>query len=110
MKSWLPTLGSCNFKVKCWCGRMKTNALKMLDRKTKKVMIQYGALHPKSDVDGVHLARQKGGRGLISIEMCVKAEENNLAWYVKNSNERLMAGVRKIKILDSDRAKKKNKF
>ena len=42
--------------------------------------------------------------------MCVKAEENNLAWYVRNSNERLMAGVRKIKILDSEGAKEKNEF
>ena len=59
-------------------------------------MTLHGALHPKSDVYRVYLARQKGGRGLISCEMCVKAEENNLAWYVRNSNERLMAGVRKI--------------
>ena len=42
--------------------------------------------------------------------MCVKAEENNLAWYVRNSNERLTAGVRKIKILDSEGAKEKNQF
>ena len=82
----------------------KTNELKVLDRKTRKMMTLYGALHPKSDVDRVYLARQKGGRGLISCEMCVKAEENNLAWYVRNSNERLMAGVRKIKILDSEGA------
>ena len=42
--------------------------------------------------------------------MRVKAEENNLAWYVRNSNERFMAGVRKIKILESEGAKKKNEF
>ena len=74
---------------------LKTDELKVLDRKTRKLTL-YGALHPKSDVDGVYVARQKGLRGLISCEMCVKAEENNLAWYVRNSNERLMAGVRKI--------------
>ena len=73
-------------------------------------MTLYGALHPKGDVDRVYVARQKGGRGLISCKMCVKAEENNLAWYVRNSNERLMAGVKKIKILDSEEAKEKNKF
>ena len=39
--------------------------------------------------------------------MCVKAEENNLAWYVRNSNERFIAGVRKIKILDSEGGKEK---
>ena len=62
----------------------------------------------KSDVDRVYVARQKGGRGLLSSEMCVKTEENNLVWYVRNSNERLMAGVRKIKILDSEGTKEKN--
>ena len=88
----------------------KTDELKVLDRKTRKMMTLYGALHPKSDVDRVYLARQKGGRGLISCQMCVKAEDNNLAWYVRNSNERLMAGVRKIKILDSEEAKENNEF
>ena len=31
----------------------------------------------------------------------MKADKNNLAWYFRNSNEILMAGVRKIEILDS---------
>ena len=84
--------------------KWKTDELKVLDRKTRKLMTLYGALHPKSDVDRVYVARQKGGRGLIICEMCVKAEENNLAWYVRNS---LMAGVRKIKILDSEGAKER---
>ena len=87
----------------------KADELKVLDRKTRKLTI-HGALHPKSDVDRVYAARQKGLRGLISCEMCVKSEENNLAWYVRNSNERFMAGVRKIKILDSQGQKEKNEF
>ena len=74
----------------------KTDELRVLDIKTRKMMTLYGALHPKSDVDRVYGARQKGGRGLISCEMCVEAEENNLAWYVRISNERMMAGERKI--------------
>ena len=73
--------------------------LKVLDKKTRKLMTLYGALHLK-----------RGGRGLVSCEMCVKAEENNLAWYVRNPNEILMAGVRKINILDSEGAKGKNEF
>ena len=88
----------------------KTDELKVLDRKTRKMMRTYGALHPKRDVDRVYVARQKGRRGLISCEMCVNSEENNLAWYVRNSNERWMAGVRKINILDSEGAKEKNEF
>ena len=59
----------------------KTDELKVLDRKTRKMMTLYGAPHPKSDVDRVYVARLKEGRGLISCEMCVKAEENNLACY-----------------------------
>ena len=73
-------------------------------------MTPYDALHPKSDVDRVYVARQKVERGLISSEMCVKGEEKKLAWYVRNSNERLMAGVRKLKILVSEEAKEKIEF
>ena len=74
----------------------KTDELRVLDRKTRKVMTLYGALHFKSDVDRLYVARKTGGRGLVSCEMCVEAEENNLAWYIMNSNERFMAGVRKM--------------
>ena len=58
----------------------------------------------------MYVPQQKGGRELISCEICVKGEENNLAWYIRNSNERLMAGVRKIKNLDSEGANEKNEF
>ena len=44
--------------------------------------------------------------------MCVNDKESNLhlVWYVRNSNERLMAEVRRIRILDSEGAKEKNEF
>jgi len=73
----------------------------VLERKTRMMMtlMAHGTLKV---MYRVYLARQKGGRRLISCEMCVKADENNLAWYFRNSNERLMTGVRKIKILDSE--------
>ena len=58
----------------------KTDELKVLDRKTGKLMTLYSALHPTSDVDRVYVAGQKGGRGLISCGMCVKGDEKNLAW------------------------------
>ena len=47
-----------------------------------------------------NLQNQKGRRGLISFEMCVETEENNMAWYyyIRNSKERLMKVVRKTKI------------
>ena len=61
-------------------------------------------------MNGLYLPRQNGGRGLISCEMCVKAEENNLGCYIRNSNERLMEGARKAKILNSEGAQEKDKF
>ena len=41
--------------------------LEDLDRKTKKLMSAYHALHPQSDVDRLYLPRQAGGRGLLQI-------------------------------------------
>ena len=38
-----------------------------LDTQTRKIMTMNGVLHPKSDVDRLYIARQKGGRGLQSV-------------------------------------------
>ena len=43
------------------------------------------------DVEKIYLPRQKGGRGLINIKMCVKLKENNPAFYVKNQHSHLYA-------------------
>ena len=40
------------------------------------------------------MARKKGGRGLISCEGCVKEEENNLSWYIKNSEEIMLVTLK----------------
>ena len=88
----------------------RSDELKELERKTRKMMTMHEVLHPKSDVDRVYLPKQRGGRRLISCEMCVKTEENNRAWYVRNLKERLMEVVRKTKILNSEGAKEKNEF
>ena len=53
----------------------------------------YGVLHPKSDIDRLYLKRKHGGRGLISIEMCVRLDKNDLGLYVRGSNEMLLKGV-----------------
>ena len=56
-------------------------------------MAMYGALHPKSDVDRLHIKRKEGGKGLMSVERCVREEENSLGFYVANSEEKLIRGV-----------------
>ena len=70
----------------------KASELKDLDRKSRKTMI-YGGLHPKSDVDRLYVKRKEGGRGLISVERCIREEENSLGFHVANSEENLIRGV-----------------
>ncbi|XP_063595812.1 uncharacterized protein LOC134772704 [Penaeus indicus] len=59
--------------------------LKNMDRKSRKIMTMHGAVHPKSDADRLYLTREKGGRGLISCEGCVRTQEQALRTnYVKH--------------------------
>ena len=71
----------------------KESELKNVDRKSRKTMTMYGALHPKSDVGRLYIKRKEGGRGLMSVECCVREEENSLGCYVANSEENLIKGV-----------------
>ena len=57
--------------------------LKEMDRKTRKLMTMNRALHPKADVDRLYISRDEGGRGMVSIEECVRLEECSLSDYIK---------------------------
>ena len=41
----------------------KESELKNVDRKSRKTMTMYGALHPKSDVGRLYIKRKEGGGG-----------------------------------------------
>ena len=71
----------------------KESELKEIDRKSRKTMTMYGALHLKSDVDRLYIKRKEGGRGLISVERCVSDEGNSFGFYVANSEDNLIKGV-----------------
>ena len=71
----------------------KTSELEDLDRKSRKTMTIFGGLHPKSDVDRLYVKRKEGGRGFISVEQCIREEENSLGFYVANSEKKLIRGV-----------------
>ena len=77
-------MGSSNIQI--WAGiiQWKDSELKDLDRKSRKTMTIYGGLHPKSDVDRLYVKRKEGGRGLISVERCIREEENSLGFYLAN--------------------------
>ena len=55
--------------------------LRDLDIKTRKYLTICGAFHKKSSVDRLYLRRSEGGRGLTSVEDCVKMENCNLKEY-----------------------------
>ena len=60
--------------------------LRVLDRKTRKYLTMYGALHARDSVARIYLPRKKGGRGLISIEDCVDQAVIGLSSYNTQSN------------------------
>ena len=65
----------------------KESELKDVDRKSRKTIAMYGAFHSKSDLDRLYIKRKEGGRGLMSVERCVREEQNSLGFYVNNSGE-----------------------
>ena len=67
-------------------------------------------LHTRTDVDGLHVSRMEGGRGLIGCKMCVKAEENSLGCCVKHHIEPLIVAVRISNTLPSENSTQKKEF
>ena len=87
-------------------GTIKWNKeeLQEIDRKSRKIMTMNKELHPRSDVARIYVPREKGGRGLISCESCVRTEENNLSWYVRNSEEALLRKVGESNVVNISEA------
>ena len=81
-----------------------------MDRMKRKTLMMYGILHPKSDPDQLYLNRKHGERGLISIEMCVRLEENNLGLHVCGSNEMLLKGIKRVGIVKTENLMEKEDF
>ena len=75
------------------------NELKELDRKTQKHLTMHKGLHPKSHVGRLCVGREEGGRRLLSCKRTIRSEENNLGWYLKDSNENVFQGVKHVRIL-----------
>ena len=67
--------------------------LDTLDKKTRKILTMNGAFHMASSVDRLYMKRKDGGRGLISVEECVRAEERGLCEYVLASEEWMLMVV-----------------
>ena len=85
--------------------KWRKDELTGLDRRTRKLMTMHKGLNPNSDIDRLYVKRKHGGRGLIGVETSVRAEENNLAWYVKNNVEEMITAVRVHGDLNTEEAK-----
>ena len=64
--------------------------LRQLDRGTRKLLSLHGAFYRTSDVDRLYIPRRLGGKGLVSVFHCVKAEEHALGNYIKSADEPLL--------------------
>lgn len=71
----------------------KMKELKAMDIKTRKILTMNGVFHMRSSVDRLYMKRKEGGRGLISVEQCVRAEEAGLQEYVMTSDEWMLKVV-----------------
>ena len=61
--------------------------LQNLDRKTRKALTMYKALHPRASTNRLYAPRKEGGKGLLSIEDCVNIENRALGQYLKKSED-----------------------
>ena len=53
---------------------------------------------------------RKAGRGLVNCESTIGSVENDLGWYLKNSNENFLQGVKHVRILKFREFLKKKDF
>ena len=67
--------------------------LKAMDVKTRKRLTMNNAFPKTCSVDRLYMKRKVGGRGLISVEECVRTEELALNEYVRASDESMLKEV-----------------
>ena len=65
---------------------------------------------PKVMLIRIYLGREMGRRALISCEVCIRMEGNNLGWYVRNSNEPLIEEVKATEITEYNNTANKKQF
>jgi len=63
----------------------RTDEIKKIARKTRKMLTMYKMHQPKADIERLYVKRKEGGRGLVQIEAAYKAELINIAEYL-NTN------------------------
>ena len=65
--------------------RWSLTEMRILDRKTRKLLTKHNFHHPKSNLHRLYLHRNFGGRGLIGIVDCHRQECTAIAKYINNN-------------------------
>ena len=68
--------------------------LQQMDQRTRKLMTMHKALHPREDVDRLHVSRKEGGRGFTSIQERVDISIRQLEDNIEKNKERLITATR----------------
>ena len=66
--------------------------LKQMDQ--RKLMTMHKALHPRDNVDRLHVSRKEGGRGLASIEDTVDASIQRIEDYIEKHEQGLITAIK----------------
>ena len=70
-----------------------------MDRRTRKILAINRCMHTRRNVARLYLPRKEGGRGLFSIDECVRKESKSLYSYFRENTEWILQGVLKEKVL-----------
>ena len=68
--------------------------VKQMDQRTRELMTMHKALHPRDDVNRLHVSRKERGRGLASIEDSVDASIQRLEDYIEKHEGGLITATR----------------
>ena len=79
----------------------RTEEIKKIDRKTRKILTMYKMHHPKADIDRLYIKRKEGGRGLVQMEAAYKAEIINIAEYLNTNYKKKDQFVNIVKSQES---------
>ena len=59
--------------------------IRRMDAKIRKLMTIHRMHHPKADVDRIYIPRNKGGRGLVRLELSYKTTTIGLKQYLEST-------------------------
>ena len=73
-----------------------------MDRRTKKILAMNRCMHTRSNVARLYLPRKEVGRGLVSIEECVRKESKSLYSYFRENTEWMLQAALKEVLVEEE--------